>query len=221
MINEVNDRLNSRNPVPFPESNRVMAAYDVSGELDVMHIGRIDGKISDEAKHSILEQEKNAWQQSSLINLAKYEERLDYQRAVASHAEETLSEVARAFNQISMQRVESEKLSAGRAFNLKKAVGNFCHFAGGERDIKEVSESLVRGYYAYLQSLVKENSYKSVTARDYANNVGRFLRWAWREHYIESIPRNLGQHELVSQLNRIEVYTKLEIGILLNNATQR
>ena len=111
--------------------------------------------------------------------------------------------------------------SASRLACLQASTTLFKSFVGPAKDIATVNGKTMTGFFEALQVKVDGKSFSPATGRDHATNTAQFLRWAWKQEHIDSLPRNLSDHGITVSAKKIEVYSISEIKKLLTTASPR
>ena len=113
------------------------------------------------------------------------------------------------------------KLSASRLACLKASTALFTSFVGSTKDLAAVNGRTMTSFFEHLQVKVDDKSINPATGRDHASNTAQFLRWAWKQEHIDSLPRNLSDHGITVTAKEIEVFSISEIKKLLTAASPR
>ncbi len=161
------------------------------------------------------------WEHSKEV----WRDRLDsikHREGMTDDTDGTVSVIVDKFIAAMTRKHRDQKLSPGRLANLQASTGLFRDFVGSTKDIASVNARAMASFFEHLRNKVDRKEFRSAaTGRDHATNVAQFLRWAWKQEYVESLPRNLGDHEIAVPIKEVKVFTIPEIGTLLKAATPR
>jgi integrase len=148
-------------------------------------------------------------------------DRIDSYRSEQELEEKSIEFSIQRFIRHHQDRAKLGKISVGRASNIKRDIEAFRDQVGGSRGIETIGEASLRAYYHHVQQQIVDGKFGTSAGRDRATCADQFVRWLWREGIIESLPRNLGAHEVSVASREVQVFEKPEIKNLWSFADER
>lgn len=125
-----------------------------------------------------------------------------------------------------LQRKESQaakgQRSHGHYDQLRVGLTAFVAFHGAKRSIVSISEGVLTAYRDHVETLVDRNEIRPHTGRHRLAAVKQFLRWAYRQKILDTLPRVLESREdfsIVVPPPSIVVNTDVEIRRMLASAS--
>ena len=119
------------------------------------------------------------------------------------------------------RKYRDNALSPSRLACLQASTDLFKTTVGATKDLATLNGQTMSIFFEHLQTKVDDKSFSAATGRDHATNAAQFLRWAWKQEHIESLPRNLSDHGITVPAKEIEVFTIKEVKKLLATASPR
>jgi excisionase family DNA binding protein len=125
--------------------------------------------------------------------------------------EATLTQVCEKFSQVSKARYDRGEISGNHLERLRGDLPHFSTATGPQQKITSISELDLEDYRNH--ALTRPNSKKTgrpispFTAQGRLSNVRIMLRWAWRMHLIENLPRNLDGIASIPNSGQPKVHT--------------
>ena len=217
-IEDLESRLAKRKSKPLTRDDQFVTQANFpfirASELGVRRAEELQFVVEDDlATITTWDHQKEVWKDR--IETVKRREGLD------GDDENSVGTIVDKFIAAMTRKHRDKGLSAGRLDYLQASTGVFKTFFGSTKDLETVDGKKLSTFFEHLQNKVDDKSYSPSTGRDHATNVAQFLRWAWKQEHVDSLPRNLSDHGITVATKEVKVFTIPEIKTLLTSATPR
>lgn len=154
-----------------------------------------------------------------------WSDRLESQRAKADETEraDTVAFNIDSFLKTKRQLLDAKRLSAGRYDHLRRHLGMFRDWIGGDTAVATVSGKTLVEYHSHLMDKLHGQEFSAAYAKDYLDTTKMFVRWCWQVNLIEDLPRNIDSKALQIGLGLPGkvIFTVAEVKKLLKSAPDR
>lgn len=118
------------------------------------------------------------------------------QAILAQPQEATLDELIGSFVDDFKQRALLEDVSISMYREVKDCLDDFQGYARKYKraKIEQLDEHLLKCYRDRQRELVQAGEFSPFTVKKRLANLKRFIEWAYRHRYLDSIPRNVDKH---------------------------
>lgn len=156
---------------------------------------------------------------------AVWEDRLQMQQRRSVLHDNTVAAYAEEYIKQKSQKVESDELTVGRAYEIRLHLTYFQEWIGKDTGVDEIDSNTLLKYQSHLLDNRQVKDWSRTTAQHYLKTVKAFVRWLWRTEAIDSLPRILddrsGLLNITPATPQIVVYSIEEIQQLVQAATDR
>jgi len=217
-IRDLESRLTKRNSKPLARDDQFVTQvgypFIKTSEVGIRHPEEFHYVVEDAiATMTTWDHQKEVWRDR--LATIKHREGLE------GNTENSVGAITNKFIAAMTRKYRDGALSPGRLDYLQASTALFRAFIGSTKDLEAVNGPKLSTFFEHLQNKVDTESCSASTGRDHATNVAQFLRWAWKQEHIETLPRNLSDHGITVAAKKVRVFTAAEIKTLLTTATSR
>ena len=135
--------------------------------------------------------------------------------------EGTLRQGIDLFLKSKSSQVDRGERSASRYDSIRIGVELFATQAGEHRPITLINTAVLNRFKDHLESLIEKGELSGYSGRDRLQAVKQFVRWAYEQELIETLPRVIQSREFAIAVgsSSIETFTDDEIKRLLSSAS--